>query len=236
MNNETSNYFHEHGYVIVRNFIDPQMALFLYEYAKMKVYAMSLKEIYDPHLFDKEWDGKFGENQVGAAYYCYGDPIMDTLMYLTTNKVEEYIGLNLVPTYTYWRLYEKNDTLLRHVDRPSCEISGTLCLGYDVSNVKNQSYTWPMWVQSLKTKEEVPGYANPGDIILYKGCIVEHWRESFLGLNHAQMFMHFNDVNGSYKRESGIPRTEQSGLSVRQFDGRVALGVPAKFKALPGTI
>ena len=228
-----SDYFHEHGYIIVRNFIDPQMALFLYEYSKMRVYAMSLKEVYDPQLYNKDWDGSFGEGQVGNAYHCYGDPVMETLLYLTTTKVQEYTRLNLVPTYTYWRFYEKGDNLFRHVDRPSCEISGTLCLGYDVSNVEDKSYSWPMWVKSLKTGEEIPGFANPGDIILYKGCIVEHWREVFLGLNHTQVFMHFNDANGRYKQQSNIPRTGKDELSVGKFDGRVALGVPAKFKAPP---
>ena len=34
-------------------------------------------------------------------------------------------GLQLIPTYSYARIYKKGDILKRHKDRPSCEISTT---------------------------------------------------------------------------------------------------------------
>ena len=40
-------------------------------------------------------------------------------------------GMDLVPTYSYTRLYEKGNILKRHKDRPSCEVSTTLHLGGD---------------------------------------------------------------------------------------------------------
>ena len=32
-------------------------------------------------------------------------------------------------------------------------------------------------------------------MLVYKGMILEHWREVFLGKNCAQVFLHYNDVN-----------------------------------------
>ena len=39
-----------------------------------------------------------------------------------------------------------------------------------------------------------------------------HWREKFLGLNHAQVFLHFGDKNGIYNKV--------------EYDGRKQLGIP----------
>ena len=40
---------------------------------------------------------------------------------------------------------------------------------------------------------------NPGDIAIYKGCDVEHWREPYEGHQQIQLFLHYVDANGIYK-------------------------------------
>jgi hypothetical protein len=57
---------------------------------------------------------------------------------------------------------------------------------------------------------------KPGDMIIYRGCEVDHWREAFKGLNHAQMFMHYNDADGPYKG---------------RYDGRPILGIPKHYQS-----
>jgi hypothetical protein len=71
-----------------------------------------------------------------------------------------------------------------------------------------------MFVKNKKTNEEIPLYLKPGDIIIYRGCEVEHWRDSFLGLNQAQVFLHYNELNGEYNN---------------LYDGRPILGIPKNF-------
>ena len=61
----------------------------------------------------------------------------------------------------------------------------------------------------------LPIHLEPGDIIIYKGCEVDHWREKYEGLNHAQVFLHLNDQNGPYKN---------------LYDGRPLLCVPKKYQ------
>ena len=126
-------------------------------------------------------------------------------------------GKELVPTYSYHRLYTTGTELKRHSDRPSCEISTTLCLGYDVSNVDASKYPdwdWPMFIKE-KNGNEVPVHMKPGDMIIYRGCELEHWREPYWGKNHAQVFLHYNEKGGQYD----IPN-----------DGRPILGMPATYR------
>lgn len=212
MKNEIKEYFEKHGYVTIKNFMSKEISLLCYQYSKIKVQSMDIKYFYNKEKFDSEWDGNFGDPQVPSAYGSYGDSLMESILYLSTDAISNYLQLKLFPTYSYWRFYEKNDSLKRHKDRESCEISATLCLGFDTSNL-DYDYSWPMFVES-KTGEIHDGHLEPGDLILYKGCEVDHWREPFKGLNHAQVFLHYNDLNGPYKN---------------LYDERNCLGVPKKF-------
>ena len=54
-------------------------------------------------------------------------------------------------------------------------------------------------------------------MIVYRGCEIEHWREPFIGQNHAQVFLHYNNVDGPYGTNC-------------VYDGRHHLGLPSDFK------
>jgi hypothetical protein len=86
-----------------------------------------------------------------------------------------------------------------------------LCLGYDISNIEDKNYSWPFFVKSLNNKENSIDL-KPGDLIIYKGCEIDHWRNAFKGLNHSQVFLHFNEKNGQYNVVN---------------DGRFFLGLPS---------
>ena len=59
----------------------------------------------------------------------YSDYAMEALMLNKKNLVEKESGLQLYPTYTFWRCYTKFADLKEHMDRPSCEISVTCQIG-----------------------------------------------------------------------------------------------------------
>jgi hypothetical protein len=154
----------------------------------------------------------FDDAQAPNAYSNYGDLVFDTLLASTLQSISKTIDKTLLPTYSYYRLYVEGNELIKHIDRSSCKISSTLCLGYDVSNVDQQmynDYNWAMWAKGY-TGEETAINLQPGDMIIYRGDQIEHWREKFLGLNHAQVFLHYN--------ESDDPSN--------MFDGRMELGLP----------
>ena len=47
---------------------------------------------------------------------------------------------------------------------------------------------------------------KPGDMIIYKGSDLEHWREKFTGDTCAQVFLHYNSKQKSLK-ENKFDRT-----------------------------
>jgi hypothetical protein len=208
---EIKKHFDENGYVVIKNFLKKDTANLLYEYSKLKSRRALLKEAFDTKLFDKKYDGQFEDEQAPGAYSLYGDPLMDALLQNSNSFVSSVIGKKLIPTYSYWRLYITNNVLKKHKDRPSCEYSTTLCLGYDVSNIEDTNYNWPIYIKSYNNEEKCV-ILNQGDMVIYKGCDVEHWRDAYKGLNHSQVFLHYNEENGKYNIK---------------YDGREFLGLPA---------
>lgn len=205
MRKEYIDFFKENKYVVVRNFLEQDKCLLLYEYVKSQAVRQSLKYTYNPDICHQGWDGTFLDSQTPGVYSHYGDPLFDSLLNLSNDNIISCTGLNLTPQYSYYRLYETESELKMHVDRYSCEISVTMCLGYNIDNLEDKSYNWTMYVNDKSIN------LNIGDILIYRGCEVKHGRDKFEGLNQAQVFLHYNDVDGPYNNK---------------YDGREYLGIP----------
>lgn len=111
---------------------------------------------------------------------------------LLVNKVpliSEAIGEEVLPTYTYARVYLNGQDLTRHTDRYSCEISITLNLFKD--------HAWPIGFLNSRG-EEVTVELEPGDGVIYMGCVAEHWREPFQGNMFSQVFLHYVRSYGEF--------------------------------------
>jgi len=212
-NIDTKKFFEENNYILIKNFLNKELCKLLYTYSITQVRAIDYKKLNCENKFDKKWDGEFGDGQVNNTYYRYGDPIIDSLLVLSLENMEHFTGKKLIPTYSYWRFYEKGDKLENHKDRESCEISTTVCLGHNYSNINKEiyeNYNWPMFIKT-KNNEDLPIAIEPGDMLIYRGCEIEHWRENLLGLNHAQAFLHYNEKDGKYNIK---------------YDGRPFIGIP----------
>lgn len=108
--------------------------------------------------------------------------------------MEEILDEELLPTYSYSRLYSNGDELLKHTDRPACEVSITIQLG------RSHHYAWPIYMGNNRYD------LAEGDGVIYSGCDVDHWREKCNGPEgyySGQLFMHFVRKNGKYKNEFG---------------------------------
>ena len=195
-------------WIKVENFISKETAKLLYQHVKLaneRLMFLRIKGVMPPSEIYGDFNDPQSEgNFKSPVFSMYGDLIFDSLMVENIEKVENITGAKLTPQYTFYRLYTEGTELKKHTDRESCEISSTLCLGYDAD------YSWPIWIKDKKGNE-VPVETNPGDMVIYKGCELEHWREPFKGNNHAQVFMHYNITNGKYN-------------NVR--DGRPVFGIP----------
>ena len=214
MNNEKIN-FERDNFVIVRNFYDRDKINFLYTYTQIQY--LRVKAFRDAnYTYDERTEGKFSDDVTPYCYCRYSDPLTETMLVESLPNIENYVGKNIVPTYSYWRMYENGADLKRHKDRHGCEISVTICVGFDLSNLdKPDEHLWPLWIDKTGEvgNEGSPIFLSPGDIIIYKGCKLEHWREPFIGNTWAQIFLHFDDKDNPHHK-------------LNEYDGRGQLGLP----------
>src|SRR5210317_450127 len=191
-----ADFFNKHGWVKIDEILNKETTKLFYLYCVLATERLNvLEQIEGVGNVDIGHYGRFNDPQAMGDYSKYGDLIFDTLLYALKDKMNLYTGIDLVPTYSYHRLYTTGTELTKHSDRPSCEISTTLCLGFDNSDVsksKYENYMWPLYIKE-KDGTEVPINLRPGDMLIYKGCELEHWRERFIGKNHAQVFLNYND-------------------------------------------
>ena len=184
-------------YQVIKGAINYELANFILNYFLLKRDAV--KFMYENNIYAQSPIlGTWTDQQIPNTFSCYGDFVMDTLLVKVLPKMQQETGLNLVPTYSYARAYKKGDELKKHKDRPSCEISTTIHLGGD---------PWPIFIEGTKVLLEV------GDMLVYSGCELEHWREPFEGNICGQVFLHYNHVNGPFAEKN-------------KLDGRSMLGVP----------
>ena len=162
--------------------------------------------------------GNFKDKQVPNSYAKYADRFMETLLIKTIPTMEKKTGLKLIPTYSYCRLYRKGNILKRHKDRPSWEISTTLKLGGD---------PWPIFIDPTGSNNVIDEYKNihkpnapkgnkvdlkPGDMLIYSGCELEHWREPFEGKLCGQVFLHYNHANGPFAKSNLYDKRPMLGI------------------------
>jgi hypothetical protein len=181
--------FSEKGYTIIRGALSKEVTDLATQYT----------------LFDEMQDFAADVSQVLGAHAKYADPLVESLLAQLQNLVESNTGVEVYPTYSFYRVYRPGQELVPHKDRKECEISVTACLGYDYAGA---DYSWPIFI------EGTPVDMAPGDIICYRGIELEHWREKFSapdGAWHSQAFLHYVDVNGPY--------------ADAKYDGRESIGV-----------
>ena len=199
--------FKKTRYKVVKNALTKEMSTFLCNYFLNKRY-LTYVLIQNKYINPSEtMFGTFGDGQVPNTYAIYADLAFETLLQHLKPTMEKETNLKLVPTYSYARLYKKGDVLKRHKDRHACDVSTTLYLG---------GQKWPLYLDPTgKTGGKgIKVDLGPGDMLLYRGCGLEHWREPFTGDDCAQVFLHYN----------------KKGKKANAFDSRPMLGLPMFFK------
>ena len=204
--------FKKNKHLIIRQAISKDLALFIYNYFNIQkqVYDTCLKERYISPFEILIGYYEKADEQIPHTYSQYANIAMETLMLKCQPIVEKETQHKLYPAYTYARIYKKGDVLKRHKDRFSCEISTTMNLGGD---------SWDIYLEP-SGKKEMKGIRvklNSGDMLIYKGCEVEHWRNKFKGKQCVQAFLHYNN-------------SKTPGAKENMFDKRPHLGLPSWFR------
>mgnify|MGYP003640952828 FL=1 len=190
--------FAKNKYQVIRQAIPKDLANFVMNYFLLQqdaVAYMLKNNIINKH---NPLIGNWEDEQVPNAYAKYADWVMETLLQYVRPIMKQKTKLDLIPTYSYARIYNKGNILKKHKDRPSCEISTTLNLGGD---------HWSIYLEGIKVD------LQQGDMLIYSGCELEHWREPFEGNFCVQVFLHYNHANGKFGQEN-------------LFDKRPILGIP----------
>ena len=174
-------------YIKVPKVLDSQTSNLLYEYIKTTVQRYDkLKEVLSKTDIEDRLEEVMLEEKPTMGFAKYGGLLTDTLMLVLKPIIERETNLKLIPTYSFFRLYRKGDSLPKHNDRPSCEISVSLCVGWEGEK------QWPLFLEGNPILLEV------GDLAIYRGVETEHWRDPLEGEIQAQIFLHYNDRDGPY--------------------------------------
>ena len=205
--------FKKNKYIIIKQAISKDLATFIANYFCMQ------KQVYDTcqaaryfspfeNILGYYENAKTG--QIPNTYSQYGNIAMETLLLKCQPDMEKATGLKLYPAYSYARIYKKGDKLKRHKDRFSCEISTTMNLGGD---------PWDIYLEPSGNtgKKGIKIKLDYGDMLVYRGCELEHWRNKFRGKECIQVFLHYNDCKTLGSKEN-------------MFDKRIHLGLPSWFK------
>ena len=216
--------FKKNKYVVIKQAISKDLAAFIANYFSIK------KQVYDTcrqARFISPYEILLGEyepadGQIPHTYCRYADIAMETLMLKCQPAMEKITQLKLTPAYSFARIYKHGDVLKRHKDRFSCEISTTLNLGGDPWSIylsPNENVGLPDG-KKITVESKAKGIKvdlKPGDMLVYRGCELEHWRNKFKGKECIQAFLHYNN-------------RKTPGAKENMFDRRPHLGLPSWFK------
>jgi len=213
--------FKKKKYQVIKGALSKELSNFIFNYMMLQRDAVDFMMKNNKVNPANPFIGNRVDTQIPGCYSKYGDWVMETLLQYMRPIMKAKTGMDLVPTYSYTRLYEKGNTLHRHKDRPSCEVSTTLHLGGDEWPI----YMDPTGADNILSGRETTTIVKPGapkgvrvdlkvgDMLIYSGCELEHWREPFEGNVCSQVFLHYNHANGPFAKTN-------------LFDKRPLLGIP----------
>ena len=110
-----------------------------------------------------------------------------------TSRMSALVRRELLPSFSFWRIYRQGDVLNRHKDRNACEVSVTISL---MPNREDREI-WPIDVTDLHGCSH--SIKLPlGSGLLYQGTEVDHWRNPLTIPEHYQMFLHYVVADGPF--------------------------------------
>ena len=162
------------GYISVPGFLDPAVADYLWQYLKFAA------------MVDRDHDQGHSGFVPGSLGNRANDLAFEALSKQKLADVNRITGLQLIPTYSFSRVYTTGNRLDPHTDRPACEVSVTVKLGQ----------------QGEGRSDIVMGdrsiVMHSGDAVIYLGCNIVHSRPLITSPNYylGQVFLHYIDSHG----------------------------------------
>ena len=207
-------------YQVIRGALSKELSNFIFNYMLLQREAVDFLLKHNKVNPVNPFIGTRTDPQTPGCYSKYADWVMETLLQYMRPIMKAKTGMDLIPTYSYTRLYEKGNILHRHKDRSSCEISTTLHLGGDEWPI----YMDPTGTDNILSEREMITVVKPGspkgtridlkvgDMLIYSGCELEHWREPFEGNVCSQVFLHYNHANGPFAQKNLFDKRPMLGV------------------------
>lgn len=173
------------GYVLLKNVLSKEVL----ELLKYQIIFEEKNKCYENNVDKHSY--VFNDDTSQKSFSVYGLSCFEALLLQLNPLINKYCEKRLEPTYSYARIYYNGSILNKHTDRPACEYSITCCISCE-------GESWDINMK-YKNNKEVCIKMNEGDIVIYKGIEVEHWREKYDGERQIQAFLHYVDKNGIYK-------------------------------------
>ena len=164
--------FKKLGYVVLKNLVPTADLSRLYQYT-----------------LENMGRGNLDDGQVPGSPSFYQDREVVKLQKKLLPALEAAIDMQLLPVFSYHRVYRKGAILRAHKDSSRAEISASINLG-------QRGEPWDLW---LLDYEENPHKVTlaPGDALLYNGLNLCHWRGKLTASDFvSQIMFHFVDKNG----------------------------------------
>ncbi|WP_430444803.1 hypothetical protein [Sphingorhabdus contaminans] len=194
--------YRENGHATVRGLIPPEVAANLFRQIQIDLEAAGKNF----NSFAKEHQLS-NRHTVDISGHFYRP--LTTFLWGLTPIMSELTGADLLPSYDYFRIYQKDDVCRIHSDRPSCEHSVSLTLVY------SDDKAWPLEVGSIPVTGEGPCVDDfgdepysavamqPGDAVLYRGMDLRHGRMT-PNPNRwsAHLFLFWVERNGKFKQHA----------------------------------
>eukprot|EP01059_Diplonema_ambulator_P000352 TRINITY_DN10282_c0_g3_i1.p1 TRINITY_DN10282_c0_g3~~TRINITY_DN10282_c0_g3_i1.p1 ORF type:complete len:530 (+),score=111.10 TRINITY_DN10282_c0_g3_i1:60-1649(+) len=150
----------------------------------------------------------FGDRRT-ARYFAYNDPLARLVMSQLTQYIEELVGHQVKPSYSYMISYRDASELVPHQDReqaeivvsiqlsmyPSCDI-WPLCIGTTPQPPKRGDAPRP------PPSETASHILYNGDAVIFRGRVMVHWRDPIPpGTETTMLLVHYvhADFDGSLK-------------------------------------
>ena len=196
--------FENNGYLVVRNFFSEETIDILSTYFDLKY-----RVIQSDDYLRQEYSSSSSDVANGLRFS--NDYLTESILLLYGDKMSKVLELDLIPSYTYARIYEQGNILKPHSDRESCEVSVTCPITISDSRastiyISNFKFDPSIHSGSYQNSGEIKKIGDftqvdllPGDALFYKGCERFHWREPLESDYLVQFFMHTVQINGQFK-------------------------------------
>ena len=194
--------FQNNGYAHIRELVAPEIA---------RAFVARLKEATGGRPIPLSKPQPFPAVLKHPAFDVPSDSFrpMETLLWGLTPIMSQLVGRDLLPSYTYFRIYLKGDICRVHSDRPSSEFGLSMTLEYSDDQI------WDLQLGKERIDSLYPlsddfgtmDYASiemgVGDAVLYQGSHYAHGRmQPNPNAWSAHLFLFFVDRNGPYSKHA----------------------------------